>query len=295
MIKKAVIPAAGTGTRFLPLTKAQPKEMLPIVDTPTIQYVIEEAINAGIDDILIITGRGKRAIEDHFDRSFELEHQLREKGDQKLLERIQKIANMANIHYIRQKEQNGLGDAVAYAAQHVYQEPFAVLLGDSVISSETSCIGQLMQQYNRFGASILAAEEVPPDKVDRYGILKGKQIEPNLLLLEDLIEKPRLEEAPSNLAVAGRYIFTPDIFDFIRKTPKGKNGEIQLTDAIRLMTREHAFFAYRFEGKRYDIGNKLDYLKTNIDFALERKEFRGEILEYMRQIVNANTKPKTEK
>jgi UTP--glucose-1-phosphate uridylyltransferase len=295
MIKKAVIPAAGTGTRFLPLTKAQPKEMLPIVDTPTIQYVIEEAINAGINDILIITGRGKRAIEDHFDRSFELEHQLREKGDQKSLERIQKIANMANIHYIRQKEQNGLGDAVAYAEQHVFQEPFAVLLGDSVISSPTPCIGQLMHQFYRFGASILAAEEVPLDKVDRYGILKGKQIEPNLLLLEELIEKPKRDEAPSNLAVAGRYIFTPDIFDFIRKTPKGKNGEIQLTDAIRLMIQEHAFFAYRFEGKRYDIGNKLDYLKTNIKFALERKEFRSEILEYMQQIVKENTEPRADK
>lgn len=295
MIKKAVIPAAGTGTRFLPLTKAQPKEMLPIVDTPTIQYVIEEAINAGINDILIITGRGKRAIEDHFDRSFELEHQLREKGDQKLLERIQKIANMANIHYIRQKEQIGLGDAIAYAEQHVYQEPFAVLLGDSVISSPTPCIGQLMKQHDRFGASILAAEKVPTDKVDRYGILKGKQIESNLLLLEDMIEKPKPEEAPSRLAVAGRYIFTPDIFEFIRKTPRGKNGEIQLTDAIRLMTQAHAFFAYQFKGKRYDIGNKLDFLKTNIDFALERKEFRDEILGYMQQVVQVHSESKAVK
>lgn len=287
MIKTAVIPAAGTGTRFLPLTKAQPKEMLPIVDTPTIQYVIEEAVAAGIQDILIITGRGKRAIEDHFDRSFELEHQLRSKGDQKQLERIQKIANMANIHYIRQKEQNGLGDAIAYAQQHVYHEPFAVLLGDSIISAPTPCIAQLMKQHSRFGSSILAMEEVPPEKVNRYGILKGKKIEPDLYLLEDLIEKPLPEEAPSNLAIAGRYIFTPDIFDFIKKTPRGKGGEIQLTDAIKLMATEHAFFAYRFQGKRYDIGNKLDFLKTNIDFALERTEFKQEILEYMRQIVNS--------
>jgi len=292
MIKKAVIPAAGTGTRFLPLTKAQPKEMLPIVDTPTIQYVIEEAINAGIKDILIITGRGKRAIEDHFDRSFELEHQLREKGDQKLLERIQKIANLANIHYIRQKEQNGLGDAVAYAQQHVYHEPFAVLLGDSVISSPTPCIGQLMQLHDRFGASILAMEAVPTEKVNRYGILKGKKIESDLYLVEDLIEKPSPQEAPSNLAIAGRYIFTPDIFEFIQKTARGKGGEIQLTDAIRLMAKEHAFFAYQFKGKRYDIGNKLDFLKTNIDFALERKEYREEILSYLEEIVHQHKSKK---
>lgn len=294
MVKKAVIPAAGTGTRFLPLTKAQPKEMLPIVDTPTIQFVIEEAINAGIQDILIITGRGKRAIEDHFDRSFELEHQLKAKGDEKQLERIQRIANLANIHYIRQKEQNGLGDAIAYAEQHVENEPFAVLLGDSVNFSATPCIGQLIKQHDRFGASIVASEEVPREKVHRYGILKGKKIEPDLYLLEDIIEKPQPDEAPSNLAVAGRYIFTPEIFSFIKKTKRGKGGEIQLTDAIKEMAKEHAFFALKFKGKRYDIGSKVDFLKTNIEFALQREEFRDEMLDYLNNLLKkelSETKP----
>ncbi len=290
MIKKAVIPAAGSGTRFLPLTKAQPKEMLPIVDSPTIQYVIEEALQAQINDLLIITGRSKRAIEDHFDRSFELEQQLKEKGDLKLLERIQQIANLTNIHYIRQKEQKGLGDAISYAEQHVYQEPFAVLLGDSVISAEESCIGQLIKLYQRFGASILAVEEVPPDKVHRYGIIKGQKIADDLYLLEDLIEKPKPNEAPSNLAIAGRYIFTPNIFEFLKKTPKGKGDEIQLTDAIKLMAKKHAFYAFKFKGKRYDIGNKLEFLKTNIEFALDRADFRDEILKFLQETLDKHQK-----
>jgi len=287
MIKKAVIPAAGSGTRFLPLTKAQPKEMIPILDKPTIQYVIEEALAAEISDMLIITGRHKRAIEDHFDRNFELEYQLNEKGEKKSLQQVQEIADITNIHYIRQKQQLGLGDAIAYAEQHVYQEPFAVLLGDTIISSGTPCIRQLMKLHYRFGASILAVEEVPPDKVNRYGIIKGQKIADDLYLLEDLIEKPKPEEAPSNLAIAGRYIFTSDIFSFLKKTPKGKGGEIQLTDAIKLMAKEHAFFAYRFDGKRYDIGNKLEFLKTNIEFALERDDFKAEISKFLKNITKS--------
>lgn len=260
--------------------------MLPIVDTPTIQYVIEEAVSAGIEDILIIIGKGKRAIEDHFDRSFELENQLQEKGETQSLEQIQKIANMANIHYIRQKQLNGLGDAIYYARQHVDDEPFAVLLGDTVISSNSHpCIGQLMQLYDRFGASIVAVEQVPRQKISRYGIIKGKAIEPRLYLLEDLVEKPKPEESPSDLAIAGRYILTPDIFDCISRTPKGRGGEIQLTDAIRLMLKYHALYAFNFEGKRYDIGNKMDYLKTIVEFALKRDEFRVEFMEYLEEII----------
>ena len=296
-VKKAVIPAAGLGTRFLPVTKAQPKEMLPIVDTPTIQYVIEEAVAAGIEDILIIIGKGKRAIEDHFDRSFELENQLQEKQEIENLKLIQKIADLANIHYIRQKQLNGLGDAIRYARQHVDLEPFAVLLGDCFIAAEEPCIGQLMKLFNRFGASIVAVEEVPQAKVSRYGIIKSKPIEPELYLVEDLIEKPRPEKSPSNLAIAGRYILTPEIFDCIDRTPKGRGGEIQLTDAIRIMLKNHALYAYNFDGKRYDIGNKMDFLKTNVEFALTRQEFRGEFLEYLEEIVkseklkNANSNP----
>lgn len=285
MIKKAVIPAAGLGTRFLPVTKAQPKEMLPIVDTPTIQYVIEEAVAAGIEDILIIIGKGKRAIEDHFDRSFELENQLQEKGELQSLEQIKKIADLANIHYIRQKQLNGLGDAIRYAKQHVDNEPFAVMLGDTIISSKKSCIGQLMKLYDRYGASIVAVEQVPKEKVSRYGIVKGKTIEPHLLLLEDLIEKPNPKQAPSNLAIAGRYILTPDIFDCIDQTSKGKGGEVQLTDAIKLMLKHRAFYAFNFDGKRYDIGNKMDFLKTIVEFALAREEFRNEFLDYLEEVV----------
>lgn len=285
MIKKAVIPAAGLGTRFLPATKAQPKEMLPIVDTPTIQYVIEEAVAAGIEDILIIIGKGKRAIEDHFDRSFELENQLQEKQEINSLKQIQKIADLANIHYIRQKQLNGLGDAIRYAQQHVDREPFALLLGDTIIASKETCIGQLMKLFDRFGASVVAVEQVPQEKISRYGIVKGKKIESHLYLLEDLIEKPKPEEAPSNLAIAGRYILTADIFECIDRTPKGRESEIQLTDAIKIMLKDHALYAYHFNGKRYDTGNKLDFLKTNVEFALKRQEFRAEFLDYLEEIV----------
>ncbi|MDZ7262096.1 MAG: UTP--glucose-1-phosphate uridylyltransferase GalU [candidate division KSB1 bacterium] len=285
MIKKAVIPAAGFGTRFLPVTKAQPKEMLPIVDTPTIQYVIEEAVASGIHDILIIIGKGKRAIEDHFDRSFELENELQEKSDLETLKVIRDIANMANIHYIRQKQLRGLGDAISYARQHVYNEPFAVLLGDTIVASRQPCIWQLMETFERFKASIIGVEEVPQEKISRYGIVKGKLIEEGLYLLEDLIEKPAPEEAPSNLAIGGRYILTPEIFNCIAETPVGKGGEVQLTDAIRILAKRQALYAYRFEGKRYDIGNKMDFLKTNVEFALKREEFREEFLEFLAEVV----------
>ena len=283
MIEKAVIPAAGYGIRFLPATKAQPKEMLPIVDTPTIQMVVEEAVASGIDDILIITGRGKRAIEDHFDRSFELEHELEEKGDEGLLKKMRDISDLADIHYIRQKELNGLGDAISYARMHIDSDPFVVLLGDTLIDSETPCTRQLMEVYKRFRKSIVGVEEVPLEKVSRYGVVDGKEVEKSVFLIKDLIEKPEVSEAPSNLAIGGRYILTPEIFDYIDRTPPGKGGEIQLTDAIRLMCQREAVYAYKFEGKRHDIGNRLDYLKAIVDFALKREDIGKGFKEYIKQ------------
>ena len=225
MIKKAIIPSAGFGTRFLPVTKAQPKEMLPIVDTPTIQFVVEEAVSSGIEDILMIIGKGIRAIEDHFDRSFELENELEEKHDEKLLKEIKRISNLANIHFIRQKKLGGLGDAISYAKQHVDNEPFAVLLGDTIIDSKECCTAQLIKVFNKYPGTIIGLEEVAKDKVFRYGIIDGNLIDENIYQIKDLIEKPSIDEAPSNLAIGGRYILTPDIFDCIEKTPKGKGGK----------------------------------------------------------------------
>ncbi len=273
MIKKAVIPAAGWGTRFLPITKSQPKEMIPIVDTPVIQYVVEEAVESGITDILMIIGKGKRAIEEHFDRSPQLEESLMAKKRYDLLEQMKKISQLANIHFIWQKEMNGLGDAIRYARDHVGNEPFAVLLGDTLISGKGEPITkQLIDVYERYRSSVVALEEVPRNKVHRYGIIKGKKLESNVMIAEDFIEKPSVEEAPSNLAIASRYIFTPEIFDYLDKTKPGKGNEIQLTDAMRDMVKKYAMYGLRFQGTRYDIGNKLDFLKTNIIYGLMHPE-----------------------
>lgn len=285
MIRKAVIPAAGLGTRFLPATKAQPKEMLPIIDTPTIQYVVQEAVDSGIDDILIISGKGKRAIEDHFDRNPELESRLEEKNDESFYNEIRRISDMANIHFIRQKETNGLGDAVCYARQHVGNEPFAVLLGDTIIDSVIPVTQQLIDTYEQYRCTVIAVEEVDMDKVSRYGIAGGKKLSEKLMEVEQLVEKPKSEESPSNLAIAGRYILTPEIFRALENTPKGKSNEIQLTDALQLLIRREMIMANTIEGKRYDIGNKLDFLKTTVEFALKRKEFAGPFLEYLKEIV----------
>ena len=278
MIKKAVIPAAGYGTRFLPATKSQPKEMIPIIDTPVIQHVVEEAVASGITDILMIIGKGKRAIEEHFDRSPILEESLLKKHDLKTLDKIRSISNMANIHFVWQKEMNGLGDAILHARYHVNNEPFAILLGDTLVKSESGPVTkQLIDVYEKYKSSVIALEEVKPELVHRYGIIDGKPVSDNVYKATDWIEKPDPEEAPSNLAIASRYIFTPEIFDFLDKTKPGKNNEIQLTDAMREMVKTNSMYGLKFIGKRYDIGNKMGFLKTNIEFALEDPEI-GESL-----------------
>lgn len=284
MVKKAVIPAAGYGTRFLPATKSQPKEMIPIIDTPVIQYVVEEAVESGITDILMIIGKGKRAIEEHFDRSPILEESLLKKHNLEMLDKIRSISNMANIHFVWQKEMNGLGDAILHAKYHVGNEPFAILLGDTLVQGEGGPITkQLVDVYNEHGGSVVAMEEVKPELVSRYGIIDGTSVSDKVYKAKDWIEKPSLEEAPSNLAVASRYIFTPEIFDYLEKTPPGKNNEIQLTDAMREMVKEHSMYGLKFEGKRYDIGDKLGFLKTNIEFGLKDPETRDSLKEWLKE------------
>ena len=285
MVKKAVIPAAGFGTRFLPATKAQPKEMLPIIDTPTIQYVVQEAVDSGIEDILIITGRGKRSIEDHFDRNIELEKRIQERDDDALYNQLRHIEDMANIHYIRQKELNGLGDAIYHAKHHCGNEPFAVLLGDTVIDSVIPVTQQLIDAYDQYRQTVIAVEVVPRDKVSRYGIVGGEKIGDRTLQLNELVEKPSVKSAPSELAIAGRYVLTPEIFSAIEKTKRGKGNEIQLTDALRLLLKHENIISSTIEGKRYDIGNKLDFLKTTVEFALKRKEFNEPFTKYLKELV----------
>jgi UTP--glucose-1-phosphate uridylyltransferase len=285
MIKKAVIPAAGLGTRFLPATKAQPKEMLPIIDTPVIQYVVQECVDSGIEDILIISGKGKRSIEDHFDRNIELENRIQEKEDEAIYTQLRHIEEMANIHYIRQKELNGLGDAIYHARFHCGNEPFAVLLGDTIIDSVIPVTQQLIDSYEQYRQTVIAVETVPWDKVSRYGIVGGNKVSDKIIELLDLIEKPERDKAPSNLAIAGRYILTPEIFSALEKTPRGKGNEIQLTDALRILLKQEGMIATVIEGKRHDIGNKLDFLKTTIEFALKRKEFSAPLEAYIRQII----------
>ena len=289
VIRKAVIPAAGLGTRFLPATKSMPKEMLPIIDKPIIHFVVEEATNSGIEDIIIITGRGKRAIEDYFDASPELESHLIQNGKYELLREVKDISSLVDIHYIRQKEPKGLGDAVLKAEKHVGSEPFAVLLGDDIIKGDVPCIKQLMDIYQEYGGcnGVIAVEEVKD--VSKYGIIKGTEIDldKSVYRVEDIIEKPSLEEAPSDMGAVGRYILTPEIFNCIKKTSTGEGNEIQLTDAIKmLITKEKKdVYAYKFKGKRYDAGDKLGYVKAIVDFALERGELKPEIEEYFRDIV----------
>ncbi len=285
MIRKAVIPAAGFGTRFLPASKSQPKEMLPIVDTPTIQHVVEEAAEAGVTDILMIIGKGKRAIEEHFDRNFELEAELQEKCKESLLRQVRHISDLANIHFVWQKELRGLGDAVSCARDHVGHEPFLLLLGDTLIRSKTSLVRRLIDLYERYQETVVALETVEPSKVESYGIIAGRSIGENLYLIEDLIEKPKPAEAPSNLAIAARYAMSPDIFDYIARTPPGKNQEIQLTDAMRLMLQDRAMYGLVLDGQRFDIGNKLDFLKTNVVFGLNHPELGEEFRQFLRETV----------
>ncbi len=286
MIRKAVIPAAGFGTRFLPATKAQPKEMLPVVDTPVIQYVVTEAVQSGITDIIIVIGRGKRAIEEHFDRSFELEAQLEKSGKTARLQAIRDISEMADIHFVWQREMRGLGDAIYCARHHVGDEPFAVLLGDTIIESATErpVTRQLADIHDAHDAPVIALQEVSPQHVSRYGIAKGTEPRNGIMEVTDLIEKPSIEEAPSRLAVSARYILTPEIFGFIAETKRGKNNEIQITDAIRSLLQTRSAYGLQFEGKRYDVGNKTDFVTTNIDFALRDPEMRTELAAYIRQL-----------
>ena len=280
-VKKAIIPAAGLGTRFLPATKAQPKEMLPIVDKPTIQYIIEEAIASGIEEILIITGRNKKFIEDHFDKSIELELELEKSGKSDLLELVRDISEMVDIHYIRQKEPKGLGHAIHCAKTFVGNEPFAVLLGDDVVDSKTPCLKQLIDCFNEYNTTILGVQTVPEENVSKYGIVNGIHIEDRVYKVKDLVEKPSLEEAPSNVAILGRYIITPQIFDILENTAPGKGGEIQLTDALKTLINKEAMYAYNFEGKRYDVGDKLGFLQATIEFALKKDELREDFIKYL--------------
>jgi UTP--glucose-1-phosphate uridylyltransferase len=288
---KAIIPAAGLGLRFLPITKEQPKEMIPVMEKPTIQYVVEEAIEAGIDDILIITGRNKRAIVDHFDKSFEIESTLEKKGDLEKLEEIKRISNMVDIHFIRQKEPRGLGDAVMRGRKHVGDEPFAVMLGDTINISEEPVIGQLMRVHERTGGSVIAVEEVAREKISDYGIIDGEPIDDRLMRIKDLVEKPDIGEAPSNIGITGRYILTPEIFDFLERTEPGRGNEVQLTDAIRLMNRTTETFAYRFEGRRYDIGDMMGWLKTMFELGLKHPRYSSELRELVSSIISEEGKP----
>lgn len=283
---KAVIPAAGYGTRFLPATKAQPKEMLPVYDKPTIQYVVEEAVASGIDDILIITGRGKRAIEDHFDRAIELELSLETSNKGKYLKEIRDISELADIHFIRQKEQKGLGDAVYTAKKYVGSEPFCVLLGDTVTVSKTPCTRELIEIFEKYNSSVIAVEQVRKEEIERYGIVKCEPLD-NLLKVIDLIEKPKPENAPSNLGIIGRYLLTPEIFDCIKETSRGAGREIQLTDALGILKERQNVYAYEFKGTRYDIGTKLDWLKSSIEIALQRDEVKGELLSYLKELTSS--------
>ncbi len=290
MIQKAVIPAAGFGTRFLPATKSQPKEMLPIVDTPVIQYVVEETVAAGINDILMIIGKGKRAIEEHFDRSFQLEAQLSESGKEDELQIIRRISELADIHFVWQKQLKGLGDAVYCARHHVNDQPFAVLLGDTIMDAPTPPAKQLLKVFEKYQQPVVLLEQVAPDRVSRYGVIDGEQIDTGLYRIKDFIEKPSAKEAPSNLAIAGRYILTADIFKYLEKTAPGKDGEIQLTDAMRLMVKERTMYGLVLDGRRCDIGDKQGFVKTNIEFALKRKDMAENLTEY---IINLAEKLKT--
>ena len=280
---KAVIPAAGFGTRFLPATKSQPKEMLPVYDKPTIQYVVEEAVASGIDDILIITGRGKRSIEDHFDKSVELEVTLENSDKYDRLKQVRDITGLADICYVRQKDQRGLGDAISCAEKHVGDDAFAVLLGDSITKGPKPCTKQLMEVYEKYDSSIISLEAVAQDKIERYGIIDGTQVEPNIYQINQLVEKPPANDAPSNLAIMGRYVLTSDIFDKLDETEAGVGGEIQLTDAL---SKLDSIYGFTFEGKTYDIGNRFEWLKTSIEFAMDDEESKNDLIRFMKSYVD---------
>ncbi len=285
-IRKAIIPAAGLGTRFLPATKAQPKEMLPIVDKPTLQYIIEECVASGIEEILIITGRNKKSIEDHFDRSVELEMELEKSGKEEMLKMVREISDMVNIHFIRQKEPRGLGHAILCAKTFVGNEPFAVLLGDDVVYNDNKpCLKQLIDCYEKYKTSVLGVQAVPEKYVNKYGIVDGLHIEHRVYKVKGLVEKPAVEEAPTNVAILGRYIITPQIFKVLENTKPGKGGEIQLTDALLTLMEEEAMYAYDFEGTRYDVGDKLGFLKATVEYALRKEELRDGFIEYLRTII----------
>ncbi len=284
-VRKAVIPAAGLGTRFLPATKAQPKEMLPLIDKPAIQYVVEEAVSAGLTEILIVTGRGKRSIEDHFDRSLELEHFLESKGKFDELKQVREISDMAEIHYIRQKDPLGLGHAVSVAEAFVGGEPFAVLLGDDIMADRNPLLADMLDVHERYGRSVIAVTEVSRDEVSLYGIAETEFVEERLARVLSLVEKPEPDEAPSNLAVIGRYVLTPEVFDRLRETSPGRGGEIQLTDAIALLSEQQAVYAWVFEGGRFDVGNKLEYLKASIELAIDREDLGEGLRAYLADLV----------
>jgi len=284
-VRRAVIPAAGLGTRFLPLTKAQPKEMLPVVDKPVIQYVVEEAVLSGIDDILIITGRSKRAIEDHFDACFELEYRLMQKGNKRLYEEAENLTRMVDIHYIRQKEQRGLGDAILHAERHCNNEPFAVLLGDTITiphEGEKTCTSQMMDAFDKYQRSIIVVEPVSKEKIKDYGIIDGQEIEDGIYQIRDIVEKPEPGDAPSNLGAIGRYILTPEIFNLLKETKPGKGGEVQLTDALRMLDQPIGLVT---KCRRYDIGDKLSWMKSSIELTLERGEFSGELKAFLKTLL----------
>ncbi len=283
-IAKAVFPAAGLGTRFLPATKASPKEMLPLVDKPLIQYVVEEAVSSGIEEVVVVTGRGKRAIEDHFDVAFELEEELKAKGKHKILSEVQRIADLVTFCYIRQKKALGLGHAVLTAKRVVGNDPFAVLLGDDIIDAEVPALRQMMDVFQRYPSTILAIQKVPRSQTHQYGIIDGRRIENGVYLVKDLVEKPSPTESPSNLAIIGRYILTPEIFSALEQTKPGKGGEIQLTDGLKLLMAKQPIYAYEFQGKRHDAGDKLGFLKATVEFGLKNREFGNEFRDYLRKL-----------
>ncbi|MBM7652549.1 UTP--glucose-1-phosphate uridylyltransferase GalU [Neobacillus cucumis] len=291
-VRKAIIPAAGLGTRFLPATKAMPKEMLPIVDKPTIQYIVEEAVASGIEDIIIVTGKGKRAIEDHFDMAMELEENLIGKKKFDLLEKVQFATNLADIHYIRQKEPKGLGHAVWCARNFIGNEPFAVLLGDDIVQGETPCLRQLINQYEETYSSVIGVQTVPDQETHRYGIIDPASQDGRLYQVNNFVEKPKLGTAPSNLAIMGRYVLTPEIFMFLEQQETGAGGEIQLTDAIQKLNQIQRVFAYDFEGNRYDVGEKFGFVKTTVEFALQHEDLHNDMIDYLKNLVSTFEKEK---
>lgn len=283
-VKKAIIPAAGLGTRFLPATKSIPKEMLPIVDKPTIQYIVEEVIASGIEDVLIITGRNKGSIEEHFDRAVELEENLERNNKEELLEEVRKISKMINIHTVRQKDPLGLGHAVYCAKSFVGNEPFAVLLGDDVVDSQKPCLKQMMEVFEQYNSTILGVQPVAWENVNKYGIVSGEKISDNIYTVNDLVEKPSREKAPTNIAILGRYIITPKIFEILENTNKGVGGEIQLTDGLKNLCNIEEVYAYTFEGRRYDVGSKIGFLEATVDYALKREDLRDEFIAYLKKL-----------